>query len=221
MVSIGILVFLIPGILVITAATLIIYKIFYDKHNNRVLESGETNRRKWIAPWGLALIVLGAQLILSVGLMFVFSLFMINPDSLSVEEEEAPQIYYEYSDIKEFTVGDEHFKHIGTGSRDGITIKMYQRNNEDGTVDFIFTGSVEGIEDDNIYFDFSMIDDNDTKYVLSTIWPMNAGSTTLYYMIRIRVDEYVPAKVTIGVGFGTDFDYQRDGWARDFGICFG
>ena len=51
MASIGLFLILIPAIIVVTVVTLIVYKIFYDKHNNRVLESGETNKRKWIAPW--------------------------------------------------------------------------------------------------------------------------------------------------------------------------
>ncbi|MBR4948204.1 MAG: hypothetical protein IKZ29_06595 [Clostridiales bacterium] len=199
---------------------MIVYKIFYDKHNNRVLESGETNKRKWIAPWGLALIVLGAQLVLAIGSVFVLSLFMLDPNSMSAEEEETSRVYYEFSDIKEFTVDRNLFMKCGKGIGDGITIEMYKWDNPDGSVDFIFTGSVEDIEDESIYFDFSMIDENDTKNGLSTVWPMRDDSTTLYYLVRIHADEYVPAIVTVGVGFGADFDYQRDGWARELSICF-
>ena len=221
MFSIGLLVILIPAIIIVTVVTLIVYKIFYDKHNNRVLESGETNKRKWIAPWGLALIVLGAQLVLAIGSVFVLSLFMLDPNSMSAEEEETSRVYYEFSDVKEFTVDRNLFMKCGKGIGDGITITMYKWDNPDGSVDYIFTGSVEDIEDESIYFDFDMTDENDTKYGLSTVWPMREDSTTLYYLIRIHADEYVPAKVIISVGFGADFDYQRDGWARDFGICFG
>jgi flagellar basal body-associated protein FliL len=221
MASIGLFVILIPAIIIVTVVTLIVYKIFYDKHNNRVLESGETNKRKWIAPWGLALIVLGVQLVLAIGSVFVLSLFMLDPNSMSAEEEETSRVYYEYSDIKEFTVDRNLFMKCGQGTGDGITIAMYKHDYPDGSVDYIFTGSVEDIEDESIYFDFDMTDENDMKYGLSTVWPMREDSTTLYYMIRIHVDEFVPAKVIIGVGFGADFDYQRDGWARDFGICFG
>ena len=220
MVSIGLFLVLIPAIIVVTVVTLIVYKIFYDKHNNRVLESGETNKRKWIAPWGLALIVLGAQLVLAIGSVFVLSLFMLDPNSMSAEEEETSRVYYEFSDIKEFTVDRNLFMKCGKGIGDGITITMYKWDNPDGSVDFIFTGSVEDIEDESIYFDFSMIDENDTKNGLSTVWPMRDDSTTLYYLVRIHVDEYVPAIVTVGVGFGADFDYQRDGWARELSICF-
>ena len=220
MTSIGLFVILIPAIIIVTVVTLIVYKIFYDKHNNRVLESGETNKRKWIAPWGLALIVLGVQLVLAIGSVFVLSLFMLDPNSMSAEEEETSRVYYEYSDIKEFTVDRNLFMKCGQGTGDGITITMYEWNNPDGSVEFIFTGSVENIDDESIYFDFSMVDDNDTKYGLSTVWPMRAGSTTFYYMVRIHVDEYVPADVTVGVGFGADFDYQRDGWAREFAIRY-
>lgn len=221
MVSIGLFLVLIPAIIVVTVVTLIVYKIFYDKHNNRVLESGETNKRKWIAPWGLALIVLGAQLVLAIGSVFVLSLFMLDPNSMSAEEEETSRVYYEFSDIKEFTVDRNLFMKCGKGIGDGITITMYKWDNPDGSVDFIFTGSVEDIEDESIYFDFSMIDENDTKNGLCTVWPMRDDSTTLYYLIRIHADEYVPAIVTVGVGFGADFDYQRDGWARELSICYG
>ena len=221
MASIGLFVILIPAIIIVTVVTLIVYKIFYDKHNNRVLESGETNKRKWIAPWGLALIVLGVQLVLAIGSVFVLSLFMLDPNSMSEEEAELSRVYYEYSDVKEFTVDRNLFMKWGQSTGDGITITMYKHDYPDGSVDYIFTGSVEDIEDESIYFDFDMTDENDTKYGLCTVWPMREDSTTLYYMIRIHVDEFVPAKVIIGVGFGADFDYQRDGWARDFGICFG
>ena len=83
---------LIPIIVVITVAVFFIYKAVYDKHTNQILESGETKKRKWIAPWGLALIVLGAQLILVAGFMFPASLFMINKETSEITLSETDEV---------------------------------------------------------------------------------------------------------------------------------
>ena len=69
-IPLSVLILLLPTIIIITVAAFFIYKIFYDKHTNKVLESGEPQKRKWVAPWALALIVLGAQLLIVAGVMF-------------------------------------------------------------------------------------------------------------------------------------------------------
>ena len=74
MASFSILILLVPTIIIITAAAFFIYKAIFDKHTNKVLESGETPKHRWIAPWALTLIVLGAQLLIVAGIMFPISL---------------------------------------------------------------------------------------------------------------------------------------------------
>ena len=93
--SLGLFIFVVPVILIITVFSFFIYKSCYDKHTNKVLEEGETKKRKWVAPWGFALIVLGVQLVLIAGIMFPLSMLMVDTSGHQVSNgvEEIPVGY--------------------------------------------------------------------------------------------------------------------------------
>ena len=142
-VSIGVYTLLLPFALVITVATFFIYKAFYDKHTNQVLESGEAKKRKWIAPWGLALIVLGTQLLLVAGVMFPLSMFMYQTNTeeqrITVTNDQPFQI--DISDSVKFVIDDTNYEEVSEMSEDGITITVYKNSNEKNY--FVFLGEIE------------------------------------------------------------------------------
>ena len=119
-VSISVSTLLFPMIIIITLAVFFIYKAFYDKHTNKVLEGSETKKKKWIAPWGLALIVLGAQLILVAGFMFPLSMLMV--DHSVVELSEDSPMHFDVSDSVKFVIDESNYGSGTTFNDDGITV---------------------------------------------------------------------------------------------------
>ena len=142
LVSVSVSTLLIPIVLTITIATFFIYKAFYDKHTNKVLESGETKKRKWLAPWGLALIVLGAQLILIAGVMLPIYMFTVDSSTVTVEPSvemlKEMTLTFDVNDDEQFEVDDKNYKEVTTLSEDGINVTVYKYMNSEEYDYYVF-----------------------------------------------------------------------------------
>ena len=178
-VSIGVYTLLLPLALVITVATFFIYKAFYDKHTNQVLESGEAKKLKWIAPWGLALIVLGTQLLLVAGVMFPLSMFMYQTDTeeqrITVTNEQPFQI--DISDSVKFVIDDTNYEEVTEMSEDGITITVYKNSNENNY--FVFLGEIEKESNEplSVFIDY----DTDEEGIVCMASMLGNGNTSKVY----------------------------------------
>ncbi len=145
MLSVGVYTLIIPMIVVITVAAFFIYKVFYDKHTNKVLESGETKKRKWIAPWGVALIAFGLQLVILAGMMFPLSMFMAKREAseTNLELSEENPILFDISDSVMYQIDDKRYECISLLSEDGITLYVYRKTGDDEYNQFIILGEID------------------------------------------------------------------------------
>ena len=198
---------LIPIIVVITVAVFFIYKAVYDKHTNQILESGETKKRKWIAPWGLALIVLGAQLILVAGFMFPASLFMINKETSEITLSETDEVPADlvFSQAVRFVVEDKDFEKIGEATNDDITVTIYKKTNSNGSAHFVYVGSFEKKENSYVIMNgrFSV---NDTmNYSISTYVGDNSDISTVFFKAEFISQDGTEPKVSFGVFYGSQY----------------
>lgn len=204
-VSIGVYTLLLPFALVITVATFFIYKAFYDKHTNQVLESGEAKKRKWIAPWGLALIVLGTQLLLVAGVMFPLSMFMYQTNTeeqrITVTNDQPFQI--DISDSVKFVIDDTNYEEVSEMSEDGITITVYKNSNEKNY--FVFLGEIEKESNEplSVFIDYdtdeggvvcmaSMLDNSQTSKVyfkFECLKEMDKQNSIRVGIVNGKVDE--------------------------------
>ena len=130
-VSIGVYTILFPMIVIITVAAFFIYEAIYDKHTNKVQESGEADKRKWIAPWGMALIVLGAQLLLAASVMLPISMLMIDPGTQETNLELSSEnpVLFDISDGAMFQPDEDNYTEESTLNEDGIEISIYHNKN--------------------------------------------------------------------------------------------
>jgi len=201
--SISILVFLIPGILIFTLAAFFIYKFIYDKHTNKVLESGETKRRKWIAPWGLALIVFGAQLILALGIIIPFSLFMVDTSSneIVLSENSDRPIDLVCSEAVSFVVEDNNYEKIGEEFNDDIEVNIFKKQIDDGIEHYIFVGTVNKKEADNVMVSVTYRGGTDYNYDATTWLPSSPDASSVNFKCEIIAGD-TPSDVQIGVVYG-------------------
>ena len=201
--SVGVYTLLLPLALVITIAAFFIYKAFYDKHNNKVLESGETNKRKWMAPWGLALIVLGAQLLLVAGIMFPLSMFMVQPEPqepVTLVTSDMP-FSFDVSDSVQFVVDETYYEMINTVSGDGFTITAYKKLRPIDNDYYVFVGDIDKDANwpTNIFIHFKH--DGEDSFVGCEITE-NCASEKAYFKFEVMTDLNSTGSFSIGLKNG-------------------
>ena len=204
--TVSILILLIPTILIVTVAAFFIYKAIYDKHTNKVLESGETQKRRWIAPWALALIVLGAQLLIAVGVMMPASMFMVYSDTKQFAEATADQpLNVEVSDSVKYVIYDPAYENTGTFENYGVTIECYVRENQDGSNNNIFIGTIECKEINGpINVTAELVDKHGDCIATASFTLEDVGPKTdvIYFMCECRA-EGTGSELNVGVNYGT------------------
>ena len=195
----GLFLFTLPLILIVTVIVFVIYKRCFDRHTNRVLENAETGKRKWMAPWGVALIVLGAQLILVTGIMFPLSMYMMDTSSKTVvEEEKSAEFGYDFSLDTAYVAGDDYQK-VSEGSGDGISCSVFKRDNGDGSVNLFVSGSITPWNSgDNLQL--SCVDENGEIYSMASYFGVADQLDTLYFKMEMPLDEYHPGTITVILG---------------------
>ena len=200
-VSVGVYTLLLPLALGITVAAFFIYKAFYDKHNNKVLESGETNKRKWLAPWVLALIILGAQLLLVAGIMFPVSMFMVQPESQETDLElsEENPVLFDISDYVIYQIDESRFSAIKTESVDGITVTVYRNKEAKVNHQYIILGEIDkgSHEAQSVYINYEINDS--VKASCLSGGKGNSEFTKTYFKCEVLKDDGVPATISVGV----------------------
>ncbi len=205
--SISILVLLIPTILVVTVAAFFIYKAIYDKHTNKVLESGETQKRRWIAPWAMSLIVLGAQLLIVAGVMFPLSLLMVDPASQQhVEATEDQPLNVDVSDSVKYVIYDPAYENTGTFENYGVTIECFVRENADGTSNNIFIGTIDSKDINgpiNVTAELVNKDGECFATASCTLVDVSAGTDVIYFMCECLSEDRSGNELNVGVNYGT------------------
>ena len=202
-VSIGVYTILFPMIVIITVAAFFIYKAIYDKHTNKVLESGETDKRKWIAPWGLALIVLGAQLLLAASVMLPISMLMIDPGTQETNLELSSEnpVLFDISDGAMFQPDEDNYTEESTLNEDGIKISVYHNKNAKDINKFILIGEIEKepYEPVGIYIFYE--NDNIEGSCMSGI-TANDDSSKVYFKCEVLKKLDTPASIKVGIKNG-------------------
>ena len=144
-----------------------------------MLESGEAKKCKWIAPWGLALIVLGTQLLLVAGVMFPLSMFMYQTDTeeqrITITNDQPFQI--DISDSVKFVIDDTNYEEVTEMSEDGITITVYKNSNENNY--FVFLGEIEKESNEplSVFIDY----DTDEEGIVCMASMLGNGNTSKVY----------------------------------------
>lgn len=187
--SLGLFVFVVPVILIITVVAFFIYKRCYDKHTNKVLEEGETKKRKWVAPWGFALIVLGVQLVIIAGIMFPVSMLMVDT-SVHQDSNGAVEIPVGYGDgyDNEYYPDEIGYMLIDKVSADNVSCKVYQKDNEDETLTFYVSGTVSGEIQEKVC-EISYDEGNARNYYMATYIPEIKSGTSYYFFLTITVNK--------------------------------
>lgn len=217
-VSIGVYTILFPMIVIITVAAFFIYKAIYDKHTNKVLESGETAKRKWIAPWGMALIVLGAQLLLAASVMLPISLFMIDPGTQETNFELSSEnpVLFDISDGAMFLADEENYTEESTLTEDGIKIIIYHNKNAGDNNKFILIGEIEkeSKEPAGVYISYENAGTNASCLCGMT---ENKDSSKLYFKCEVLKKPDTPAYMVVGIKngqvtnmSGNKIDFDKD-----------
>ena len=217
-VSIGVYTILFPMIVIITVAAFFIYKAIYDKHTNKVLESGEADKRKWIAPWGMALIVLGAQLLLAASVMFPISMLMIDPGTQETNLELSSEnpVLFDISDGAMFLADEENYTEESTLTEDGIKIIIYHNKNAGDNNKFILIGEIEKepYEPVGIYIFYE--NDGIDGCCMSGI-TANDDSSKVYFKCEVLKKTDTPAYMVVGIKngqvtnmSGNEIDFDKD-----------
>ena len=212
MLSVGVYTLIIPMIVVITVAAFFIYKVFYDKHTNKVLESGETKKRKWIAPWGVALIAFGLQLVILAGMMFPLSMFMAKREAsetnleLSVENP----ILFDISDSVMYQIDDKRYECISLLSEDGITLYVYRKNGDDEYNQFIILGEIdkEPYEPVSVYLFCEK--NNEVMGCCKVGSSANDESENVYFKCELMKGNDTPASIRVGLKNGIVHEMNSD-----------
>ena len=218
LVSVSVSTLLIPIVLTITIATFFIYKAIYDKHTNKVLESGETKKRKWLAPWGLALIVLGAQLILIAGVMLPIYMFTVDTSTVepSYEQLKEMPLTFEVSDTEPFEVDEKAYSLISTYFSEGLNVNVYKYEKAGDYDYYIFLAEIDKEPHCpmSIYIDY---DNNDHTAVLMCELTAVCDGDKAYIKCEAIADVDTPAALRIGLKnktvngmSSTDTDYDKD-----------
>lgn len=216
-VSISIFTFLIPTILLIALAVFFIYKSFYDKHTTKVLESGGSVKRKWIAPWGLALIVLGAQLILVAGFMFPASMLMF--DHTVVELSESNPMHFDLSDSVQFVINESNYDEGTTFTDEGITVTIYSQKRTDEHEYYVILGEIEKQKTDPTYVYVCLGTDNGDFESESYI-PVTTDSSKAYFKCEVMTGADKPTSLRVAVDYGDSIDKNSRDLPQDIKLSF-
>ncbi|MDY6339629.1 MAG: hypothetical protein SPL61_08330 [Saccharofermentans sp.] len=208
---------LIPIIVVITVAVFFIYKAVYDKHTNQILESGETKKRKWIAPWGLALIVLGAQLILVAGFMFPASMLMF--DHTVVELSESNPMHFDLSDSVQFVINESNYDEGTTFTDEGITVTIYSQKRTDEHEYYVILGEIEKQKTDPTYVYVCLGTDNGDFESESYI-PVTTDSSKAYFKCEVMTGADKPTSLRVAVDYGDSIDKNSGDLQQDIKLNF-
>ncbi len=208
---------LIPIIVVITVAVFFIYKAVYDKHTNQILESGETKKRKWIAPWGLALIVLGAQLILVAGFMFPASMLMF--DHTVVELSESNPMHFDLSDSVQFVINESNYDEGTTFSDEGITATIYRQERTDKNEYYVILGEVDKQKQESMFV-YVCLGTDGRDYECETFIPVISDSSKAYFKCEVLTGTDKPSSLRVAVGYGDSFDHNSDNLPQDIKLVF-
>lgn len=210
-VTVGVFTFLIPIIIVITLAVYFIYKRYYDRHTNKVLESGETKKRKWIAPWGLTLIVLGAQLVLVAGVMFPLSMFMYVPNQGSqvVEVSDDMPLKFDVSDSVQFVINDSIFDEVTSLTEDGVKVTVYKRINSNDKDYYVFLGETDKDSDEAlcIYIDY---ENNGRNTDCMAGIPDNSNTSKVYFKCEVMAEPDTPGSIRVGIKSGSVYEMTSE-----------
>lgn len=216
-VSISVFTFLIPTILLIALAVFFIYKSFYDKHTTKVLESGGSVKRKWIAPWGLALIVLGAQLILVAGFMFPASMLMF--DHTVVELSESNPMHFDLSDSVQFVINESNYDEGTTFTDEGITVTIYSQKRADEHEYYVILGEIEKQKTDPTYVYVCLGTDNGDFESESYI-PVTTDSSKAYFKCEVMTGADKPTSLRVAVDYGDSIDKNSGDLPQDIKLSF-
>ena len=207
MASFSILILLVPTIIIITAAAFFIYKAIFDKHTNKVLESGETPKRRWIAPWALTLIVLGAQFLIVAGIMFPISLLMVDPAAKQyVEASEDQPLNVEVSDSVKYVIYDQAYENTGVLENCGVTIECFERENKDGSSNNVFIGTIDSREISGpVKVTADLVNKDDECYAMAvcTLVDISPDTDIIYFMCECHVENNTRSDLNVGVNYGT------------------
>lgn len=218
--SISILILLIPTIIIVTVVAFFIYKVIYDKRTNKVLESGETKKRRWIAPWALALIVLSAQLLIVAGVLFPLSLLMSDLGTKPyIESTEDCPVNVEVSDSVKFVLCDPAYVSEGVLENEGVTIECYRKDYSDGTTNYIFIGTIEQDIDGPVNVTANLVNSDNEMYATAAFTLMDRSSDTdvIYFICESRIEEGGGSVLNVGVNYGTTL-YLPDESAVQFTV---
>ena len=198
--SISILVFLIPTILIITVAAFFIYKAVFDKHTNKVLESGDTKKRKWIAPWGLALIVFFAQLLLVAGIVYPLSMF----STYSGSKETGFEICEDYPcdfDISDsvYSIDESKYTVISKQTEDGITYTVYKNNDSKDKEQFVVLGELEKEPKDGLSLYLKYLVNGEDKASFMCSYSENNDLSKVYFKCEVIKSPYTATSLMVGV----------------------
>lgn len=216
-VSISVFTFLIPTILLIALAVFFIYKSFYDKHTTKVLESGGSVKRKWIAPWGLALIVLGAQLILVAGFMFPASMLMF--DHTVVKLSESNPMHFDLSDSVQFVINESNYDEGTTFTDEGITVTIYSQKRADEHEYYVILGEIEKQKTDPTYVYVCLGTDNGDFESESYI-PVTTDSSKAYFKCEVMTGADKPTSLRVAVDYGDSIDKNSGDLPQDIKLSF-
>ena len=206
-VSVAVFTLLIPIIIVITLAVYFIYKRYYDRHTNKVLETGKTNSRKWIAPWSLTLIVLGAQLVLIAGVMFPMSMYMYNTDQVVELSEDMP-IAFDVSDSVQFVINDSNFDEVTSLTEDGVKITVYKRINSNDKDYYVFLGETDKGSDEalSIYIDY----ENNGQNTDCMAGIPNNNTSKVYFKFEVLGEPDTPGSIRVGIKSGSVYEMTSE-----------
>ena len=212
MVSVGVYTLIFPMIVVITVAAFFIYKIFYDKHTNRVLESGETKKRKWIAPWGVALITFGLQLVFLAGIMFPLSMFMFKREAseTNLELSEENPILFDISDSVMYQIDDKRYECVSSLSQDGVTFYVYRKTGDNENNQFIILGEIEKDPHEPVSVYLLCEKDNDLMGCCMLGVSENDETGNVYFKCELLKGKDTPASIRVGLKNGIVHEMNSD-----------
>ena len=223
--SVGLIALIVPAIAIITVAAFFIYKKFYDKHTNKVFEEGSKKSRKWIAPWGFTLIVLGAQLILVAGIIYPLSMFMVKNESrvdfsYGPGEGEGFPIVFDSNYDHEYHPDEIGYMLINKGSADGVDCKLYKIENDDGSLDYYISGIITGWNGDHNY-ELYFEDGAGRNFNMATYMPEYNDSDPYYFYLIVSVEEYNPGYFNIAITNSTYDDPAPTGDPNAYSKTYG
>lgn len=212
MVSVGVYTLIFPMIVVITVAAFFIYKIFYDKHTNKVLESGETKKRKWIAPWGVALIALGLQLVILAGIMFPLSMFMFKREAseTNLELSEENPILFDISDSVIYQIDDKRYECVSSLSQDGVTFYVYRKTGDNENNQFIILGEIEKDPHEPVSVYLLCEKDNNLTGCCMVGVSENDETGKVYFKCELLKGKDTPASIRVGLKNGIVHEMNSD-----------